>query len=121
MAEDRVKRGEVWTVTFHPRSGSEQAGTRPAVILSNDGFNLAPGWGSIIVIPISSSGNQKRRPDTAISLPSGTGGLSRDSFALCHQITTVDRSKFTQRLGSLDSSVLAEIEEGVKAALDFPL
>lgn len=30
-----------------------------------------------------------------VILPAGAGGLDKESVALCHQITTLDRGKFT--------------------------
>ncbi len=104
-----------------PRSGSEQQGRRPVVVISSDGFNLTPTWASLIVVPVSSSNQQSRRSRTAIPLPAGTGGLKLDSSALCHQITTLDRRKFTERLGELPVPLITQIEEGIRAALDFPL
>ena len=34
-----VKQGDIIKVNFHPKSGHEQAGKRPAVVISNDFFN----------------------------------------------------------------------------------
>lgn len=116
-----MKRGEIWLARLTPRSGSEQQGTRPVIVLSNDGFNAMQNWNSLIVIPVTTSQNQARRLDTVVSLAAGAGGLTRESVALCHQITTLDRSKFLDRLGILPADSITEIEEGVKAALDFPL
>jgi mRNA interferase MazF len=73
----------------------------------------------VIVVPISTSEVQARRGPTAVEIPKGEGGLKRRSVALCHQVTTLDRSKLTQRLGTLSKDKLAEVEEGLKAALDL--
>ena len=89
------------------------------MILSHDGFNQAPNWRSVIVVPISTSASQRGRGPTAIPLPNGFGGLSRDSIAVCHQITTLDRAKLTRKLGDLPSRALEWVELGVKAALDM--
>ncbi|MGO9257032.1 MAG: type II toxin-antitoxin system PemK/MazF family toxin [Bryobacteraceae bacterium] len=62
----------------------------PAILVSNDGFNQAPGWRSVIVVPISTSSSQGRRAPTVIELAGGTAGLPRMSFAVCHQVTTLD-------------------------------
>ena len=69
--------------------------------------------------PISTSNNQARRGLTAIFLASGEGGLSQDSVALCHQVTTLDRSKLRQQLGEVTEDKMLEIEEGLKAAMDI--
>lgn len=106
-------------VTLDPRTGSEQRGRRPALILSSDSFNLAPNWQSFNVIPISSSGAQARRGRTSILLPNGTAGLDRDSYVLCHQLTTLDRQKFEERLGVLPAEELRAVEIGVVIALDM--
>jgi mRNA interferase MazF len=77
-----LKRGEVYWATIKPRSGSEQTGKRPVIILSSDGFNSIPTWRSVIVIPLSTSGKQAKRGPTAVMLPKGEGGLAKDSIAL---------------------------------------
>jgi mRNA-degrading endonuclease toxin of MazEF toxin-antitoxin module len=41
----------VFWADLAPRSGSEQAGRRPVIVVSHDGFNQAPGWRSVIVVP----------------------------------------------------------------------
>ena len=112
-------RGEVFIANLMPRSGSEQTGRRPVVIISNDGFNLTPNWRSIIVVPLSTSSSQALRTQTVVHIPGGEGGLSRDGSALCHQVTTLDRGKLKQRLGKLSDAKLLEIERGLKAAMDL--
>src|ERR1700680_2604712 len=101
-----MKRGDVYW--------AEQAGRRPVIVVSHDGFNQTPGWRSIIVIPISTASSQGKRGPTVIELSGGTAGLPRTSFAVCHQVTTLDRAKLTKRVGSLLSVPLREVEEGLK-------
>jgi mRNA interferase MazF len=89
------------------------------IVISNDGFNQAPGWRSIIVVPISTSTSQVRRGPTVIEIAARSGGLPRASFAVCHQVTTLDRAKLTQRIGTLMPDVLREVETGLRAAMDL--
>lgn len=56
---------------------------------------------------------------TSVALPAGTGGLRRDSLALCHQVMTLDRNKLTRLLGSLSDHVMRALEQGLRAALDL--
>ena len=114
-----MKRGDVYIAELFPRSGSEQSGKRPVIVVSHNGFNLTPNWRSIIVVPLSTSTNQARRGLTAILIDRGEGGLSQDSVALCHQVTTLDRGKLKQRLGELSSEKMLEIERGLKAAMNI--
>jgi mRNA interferase MazF len=74
-------------------------------------------WRSIIVVPLSTSARQRRRGPTAILLPKGTAGLRQESVALCHQVTTLDRSKLTDRIGELPPASLKRVSEGLRAAL----
>lgn len=114
-----MKRGDVYWADLVPRSGSEQTGRRPVIVLSHDGFNQTPGWRSVIVVPISTSSSQGKRGPTVIELSGGTAGLPKTSLAVCHQVTTLDRAKLTKRVGSLPPEPLREVEEGLKAAMDL--
>lgn len=114
-----MRRGDVYWADLIPRSGSEQTGRRPVIVVSHDGFNQTPGWRSVIVVPISTSSSQGKRGPTVIELLGGTAGLTKMSFAVCHQVTTLDRAKLTRRVGSLSSGLLREVELGLKAAMDL--
>lgn len=114
-----MKRGEIYWADLTPRSGSEQQGRRPVIVLSHDAFNQTQGWRSIIVVPVSTSSVQAKRGLTAVLLPQGAGGLKQESVALCHQVTTLDRAKLSQRIGELTSDQLRQVEAGLKAALDL--
>ena len=89
------------------------------IVVSHDGFNEVPTWRSVIVVPVSTSETQARRGPTAVLLATGAGGLRAASVALCHQVTTLDRAKLSERLGMLPWEALAEIEGGLRAALDL--
>lgn len=114
-----MRRGEIWEAELRPRSGSEQSGRRPVLVLSNDGFNAIAAWRSAIVVPFSTSERQRARGPTAVPFKKGAGGLRKASVALCHQITTLDRGKLVARWGSLGADELAAVEEGVRAAIDL--
>ena len=114
-----MRRGEVYWADLAPRSGAEQAGRRPVIVVSHDGFNEVPAWRSVIVVPVSTSEAQARRGPTAVLLTSGAGGLRTQSVALCHQVTTLDRAKLTERLGVLPGALLSGVEAGLRAALDL--
>ncbi len=112
-----MKRGDVFWAELRPRSGSEQSGRRPVVIVSNEGFNRVETWQSIIVVPLSTSAAQRRRGPTAIVVPKGTAGLKDESIALCHQVTTLDRTKLVTHVGELPSTIRQRIDDGLRAAL----
>jgi len=111
-----MKRGEVYWARLAPRSGSEQRGRRPVIVVSHNGFNENPNWRSIIVVPLSTSQAQAKRGPTAVYLKR-IEGLGKASVALCHQVTTLDRSKLTLLIGELAPVMLAQVEQGLKASM----
>ncbi len=54
-----------------------------------------------------------------IEIPGGSAGLPKESFAICHQVTKLDRAKLSKRIGNLPSPVLREVEDAMKSALDL--
>ncbi|MBI5283341.1 MAG: type II toxin-antitoxin system PemK/MazF family toxin [Candidatus Solibacter usitatus] len=114
-----MKRGEIYWADLVPRSGSEHTGRRPVILVSHDGFNQAPGWRSVIVVPITTSAPQRSRTPTVVELPGAATGLPLTSFAVCHQATTLDRAKITAKVGSLTPALLRDVEFALKASLDL--
>jgi mRNA-degrading endonuclease toxin of MazEF toxin-antitoxin module len=107
-----VKRGDLYWADLVPRSGSEQTGRRPVIIVSHDGFNQTPGWRSIIVVPVSTSASQARRGATVVDIPGGVAGLptSRDDTR---------SGEAHQEVGTLPPELLRVVGEGLSAALDL--
>ncbi len=114
-----MKRGDVYWAEIAPRSGSEQKGRRPVIVISHDGFNQTTTWRSAIVVPMSTSAAQAGRGPTAVAIRSGAGGLKKASVALCHQVTTLDRAKLVERVGALPPDVLDDVGRGLLVALDL--
>lgn len=114
-----MRRGEVYWANLAPRSGSEQRGRRPVIVVSHDAFNESPSWRSVIVVPVSTSVGQAGRGPTAVPLTRGAGGLPSSSVALCHQVTTLDRAKLSSRLGTLPVADLVAVGEGLRIAQDL--
>jgi len=102
-----------------PIKGSEQAGTRPVIVISLERLNQL--LKVLNVVPITS-----RKPSTdtiypnEVLLPAGSGGLRVDSIALCYQIRTLDKSRLQRHLGELKSEQLRhEITEALRFQLDM--
>jgi mRNA-degrading endonuclease toxin of MazEF toxin-antitoxin module len=68
---------------------------------------------------MSTSASQGKRGPTVVELPAGSAGLPKASFAVCHQVTTLDRAKLTRRVGALPLGILREVEAALKAAMDM--
>jgi mRNA interferase MazF len=113
-----MKRGEVYWANFSPRSGSEQKGLRPAILVSHNLFNQTKQWNSLLVVPISTSVKQfQRNASTTVVLLPKSMDLAQDSYALCHQLTVLDRSKVRDYITVLTPDLLQEVEEAMMFAL----
>lgn len=103
--------------SLDPTKGSEQAGSRPVIVVSREQINqLIP---VVNVIPLTSHKSAKRTiyPNEVL-LPAGSAGLKVDSIALCYQIRTLDKSRLQRDLGELHSESL---RHAVVAAMKFQL
>lgn len=108
-------RGDVFSARLDPTEGSEQAGTRPVVILSRDSINAnSP---VVVVVPVTDAANVKRTYPSHARLPKGAGGLKMESIAKAEQIRAIQVSRFVGYCGRLDKAAIAEIEEAVRITL----
>jgi mRNA-degrading endonuclease toxin of MazEF toxin-antitoxin module len=88
-------------------------------VVSHEIFNEAMSWRSVIVVPLSTSASQRARAATVVAIPRRTGGLPASSAAICHQVTTLDRAKLKERIGTLPAEYMREIGRGLKLALQI--
>ena len=113
-------RGEVYFLDLSPRSGSEQSGRRPGIIVSHDSFNDVPTWHSITVIPLTTSPRWMKASPTTVLFKRGECGLSKDGAALAHQVTTVDKSKLLEpALGRARGEKLDEVDQALRNYLNL--
>jgi mRNA interferase MazF len=119
MTGPNVRRGQIWSARLDPAEGSEQAGSRPVVVVSNDPFNeVMP---VVTVVPVTTHGAGRRVYPSEVRLRKGSAGLRADSLALCHQIRTISRSRLGRLLGTTDAALLLEIDRALSTHLDLPV
>ena len=108
-------RGEIYFVDLSPRSGSEQSGHRPCVIVSHAAFTENPRWQSVTVVPLTTADRWQRFSPTTVRFEAGESNLPRACAALAHQITTLDKSKVvTPPVGAVTGPKLLELEEAIR-------
>lgn len=111
MAEP--SRGEIWLVDLNPVCGHEQAGRRPALVISVDGFNHGPAV-LVIVIPITTK-------DMGIPFHIGVsppeGGLKEQSFIKCEDVRSVAKERLIKCIGGVEEGTLAEVEDRLRILL----
>ncbi len=110
-----LRRGDVWEANFDPVRGREQAGRRPALIVSADVFNQ--GWsGLVTVMPLTSRGRQVR---SHVPVHPPEGGLSVPSFIMCEQARAFSVERLLRHRGRVSSATMAEVEDRLRVLLDL--
>jgi mRNA interferase MazF len=109
MAEP-ISRGTIVWVQLDPTRGREQAGTRPAVVLSSDGYlDAVPDLA--IVVPVTT---RDRGWPHHVQLGGRELSLSRASFAMTEQPRTISRDRISGRAGRTDEATMAAITLWIK-------
>lgn len=108
-------RGEIWLVDLDPTRGHEQAGRRPALVLSADPFNHGPA-GLVVIAPITS--RDKHIP-YHVALQPPEGGLTKPSFVKCEDIRSITKERLGKRLGAIRAESMTEVENRVRLLLDL--
>ena len=93
--------------------GHEQGEIRPCLVIKS--FERL---GLLIVIPVTGT-QQMYSLYTIVELPAGTGGLTKTSYALCHQIRTVSLKRITKRRGSITSRDLSKVITVLRDTLEI--
>jgi mRNA interferase MazF len=106
--------GEVWDIDFSPQVGREQAGIRPALVISNDHFNDLR-TGLYIVAPIS--GTNRGLP-YQINVEPPEGGLTKRSVIMCDQEKSQSVQRFLHRRGKVSEQTLRLVQQIVGTLID---
>jgi mRNA interferase MazF len=104
------RRGEVYRVDFNPSRGSEQAGRRPAVVISLDSFNAR-----MPVVVVAAITTKIKPFSFTVDLPQGKP-LPEHSQVLAFQVLTIDKTRLAQYEGSLDEDQIAKLKDALKTA-----
>jgi len=105
----------VWWVDFGAPVGSEPAKRRPAVVVSDDGFNRSR-IHTVTVVAVTSNLRLGRLPGNVL-LDRGAGGLDRPSVVNVTQIATIDRQRLVGQAGELTRRQTDQVDEGLRLAL----
>jgi mRNA interferase MazF len=111
MPPEPTRRWDLLLVDLETGPGSEQRGVRPALVISNDGFNRH--FPLMTVLPLTKRGAKHRRAYAfEVIIPANAAGNEIESIVMPHQIRTVSSDRVVRRLGQLRARDLrAEIED----------
>lgn len=108
----------VFQADLDPTVGHEQAGRRPVLVVSAEPVNDT--CGVVSVVSITSRKNNRLARLGEVLLPAGTAGLPNESFALCYQVRTLDKTRLGRTYGELTEAALQRrIMETLALCLDI--
>ena len=111
----RILRGDIVWADLNPVKGHEQAGLRPALILSPEIFNDRSG--TVIAMALTSQPQKAGFPltmeITSVSLPKPTWGK-------ISQIRTLSVERLGKRMGHVSDDEMSQIIEGLNEIIGEP-
>jgi mRNA interferase MazF len=112
-----VSYGDIYKVDFGKHIiGSEQGGIRPAIVVSNNKFNMHSS--AMTVVPLTSQ--MKNSPvHVFINKLEYNIGLEQDSIALIEQIRTIDKKRIVSYIGECPHKLMSKIELAMQIQLNI--
>lgn len=104
------RRGEIYWVDFSPARGSEQAGRRPAVVVSLDSFNSR-----MPVVMVAAITTKIKPFSFTVDLPQGKP-LTEHSQILGFQVMSIAKDRLERYAGTLDAQQIRDLENALRTA-----
>ncbi len=114
----RIQRGDIFLANLDPVIGSEQAGTRPVLVVQCDQANeRIP---TVTVVPLTSNRRAARFLFT-VSVSAAEAGLAMDGVALVFHIRTLDQARLIRKMGHLAPQTLLRVDQALILHLGLSL
>lgn len=110
MAEGYFERGEIYAIRLDAGFGSEEGAFRPGVIVSNNQGNASSPTVNICYL------TTKPKLNTVSVFTDATG---RDSWIMCNQIATIDKTRLGRLMGTLNAAETREVEDKLEFVFDL--
>jgi mRNA interferase MazF len=107
------QRGDVVRVQLDPVVGSEQAGERPALVISPDFINERS---PIILVAAITSKRTERVYPFEVLLEPPEGGLPRRSKVMLMHLRSVDKQRLVGQYGSVSEEILQRVDRALRIA-----
>lgn len=107
-----IRRGDVLLCDLSGAAGSEQAGIKYVLCISN---NIGNANSPCIEVACITS-QMKNRIPTHVSIPLGNG-LPKPSVILCEQKRTIDKGRIISKKTSLSPELLSQVNQALKISL----
>ena|SRR3989344_8651000 len=106
-----MRKGEVWVVNLPLGKGREQTGKRPCIFIADNETDLAT------LIPLTSNSLALKFSNTLKINMSEENGLDKDSVALVFQIQSLDKKRFLNKIGEIETETQDKLNKSIKGFL----
>jgi mRNA interferase MazF len=110
-----IGRGEIWWADLPEPVGSAPGYRRPVLVVQSDAFNRSR-IATVTIVALTGNTRLVAAPGNVL-IPATASGLARDSVANVSQLLTVNREVLISKVRSVSSSLLHQVDEGLRLAL----
>ena len=111
----RILRGDIFWADLNPVKGHEQAGLRPALILSPEIFNDRSG--TVITMALTS---QPQKAGFPLTMEISSVSLPKPTWVKISQIRTLSVERLGKRIGHVSDDEMSQIIEGLNEIIGEP-
>jgi mRNA interferase MazF len=111
-----INQGDIYWLNFRSPYGSEPGYRRPHVVIQNNAYNHSP-ISTVIVCAITTNLERAGIPGNVL-LVKGEGALPRRSVVIVSQISSVDKNRLVEKIGTLSSRRVQDVLRGLSMALE---
>ncbi|EAH8152663.1 type II toxin-antitoxin system PemK/MazF family toxin [Campylobacter lari] len=117
VSSKNAKYGEIWIADFEPQVGEEVTKKRPALILSNNLFNLNQKL--VFVVPLTTWQDKFHNGVWYLKInKDALNGLDVDSAINCSQLKSFSKERLIKKIGDVNEEILKEVRSIIDEILD---
>lgn len=108
-------RGEIWQVNLNPTVGREQAGIRPALVVSANPLNRSLAE-LVVVVPITS---KSKGIPFHVQIDPPEGGVKTTSYIKPEDIRSISKQRLVRRWGSVSATTMTTVADMLRVTLEL--
>jgi mRNA interferase MazF len=112
MPAERINRGDVFWIEPDDSRGPAPTYSHPHVVVQDDVFNHSRVT-TVVVCALTSNLHRASEPGNVL-LDRGEGNLAKQSVVVVSQVSSVDKARLGERIGSLSAARVTQILDGLR-------
>ncbi len=112
----KIRQGDIYWIDLGDPGGSAPGYRHPHVVVQNNIFNESR-IGTVVVCALTSNLKRAAAPGNVL-LKKGEANLPKDSVVNISQLVTVDKTDLAEKMGSLSSTRIKKVIEGIRLLVE---